>query len=329
VSPLEIDSLSISSSRREFVHEIGFQISDGASHGLIGESGSGKSLTARAILGLLPPQLRASGSVRLNGIEILNGNEGERLLHQGRSMAYIPQDPLSSLDPTMTIGRHARINKREFSTSALNNVLDAVELFDHSSILRSYPHQLSGGQRQRVLIAFALLARVQLIIADEPTSALDAGLQRPIIDLITSLAQQWGASLLLISHDLSLVAAGTTELTVLYRGSLCETGSTATLLSRPRHPYSADLIAKARSYYQPSLHISDPATATTATTAAVPLPPLMAQGSSHDDLDRGCPYRRLCRHASSSCDTALPPLISEHSSSFRCFHPLPEIRDQT
>jgi ABC-type dipeptide/oligopeptide/nickel transport system ATPase component len=326
MSELQISSLTIASSQTTLVRDVTFQISPSSSHGLIGESGSGKSITARAILGLLPPSLNATGSITLNGLELLGSSESERVQRQGLSIAYIPQDPLASLDPTMRIGRHFHTRRNDQSQRAVRELLDAVELSDHESILRSYPHQLSGGQRQRILIALALTRSPELIIADEPTSALDAGLQGPIMRLITSLARQRGSSLLLISHDIALVAAFTSELSIVYRGSLCETGATVDLLQHQYHPYSADLIGRARSFYQPSALSPSPRTVIEADEAE-------PYSSSHERseavlLRHGCPYSRVCRSSDSQCESVLPPLTARGPSSFRCFHPSSSIESK-
>ncbi|MGC8465420.1 MAG: ABC transporter ATP-binding protein [Acidimicrobiales bacterium] len=320
MSELCVASLTIASNRRTLIRDISFQIPPGSSHALIGESGSGKSLTARAILGLLPPSLRATGSITLNGLELLGCSERERIQRQGKSIAYIPQEPLTSLDPTMRIGRHFRTQRNDRSQRAIDDLLDAVELSDHESILRSYPHQLSGGQRQRILIALALTRSPELIIADEPTSALDAGLQAPIMKLITSLAREWGSSLLLISHDIALVAASTSGLTIVYRGSLCETGSTLDLLQRQHHPYSASLIGAARSFYQPPTAGPSPAIETDPE-----LPSLNRRTAQAAFPLTGCPYARFCPSKDSRCETSLPPFTTFGTSGFRCFHPISSV----
>ena len=232
---LSVRGLSVSS----LVRDVSFEIGPGERVGLIGESGSGKSLTALSIMGLLPEELRASGSIRLRGRELLGRSEKDLSRMRGDQMAMVFQEPMTALNPAMRIGRQVtepgRIHGRRHRAEDL---LDAVGL---PGTARAYPHQLSGGQRQRVVLAMALANEPSLLICDEPTTALDVTVQAQILSLIkTSLPAE--SALLFITHDLAVVASVCERVLVMLDGEIVEAGSTREVLTSPSHAYTRKLL---------------------------------------------------------------------------------------
>jgi len=233
---LSVRDLSVSS----LVRNVSFEIGAGERVGLIGESGSGKSLTALAIMGLLPDELPASGSVRLGDRELLGMSEKDLSRLRGDELAMVFQEPMTALNPAMRVGRQVtepgRIHGRRHRAEEL---LDAVGL---PGTARAYPHQLSGGQRQRVVLAMALANEPSLLICDEPTTALDVTVQAQILALIkTSLSRE--SALLFITHDLAVVASVCERVLVMLDGEIVEAGSTREVLTQPKHEYTRKLLA--------------------------------------------------------------------------------------
>jgi len=233
---LSVRDLSVSS----LVRNVSFEIGAGERVGLIGESGSGKSLTALAIMGLLPDELPASGSVRLGDRELLGMSEKDLSRLRGNELAMVFQEPMTALNPAMRVGRQVtepgRIHGRRHRAEEL---LDAVGL---PGTARAYPHQLSGGQRQRVVLAMALANEPSLLICDEPTTALDVTVQAQILALIkTSLSRE--SALLFITHDLAVVASVCERVLVMLDGEIVEAGSTREVLTQPKHEYTRKLLA--------------------------------------------------------------------------------------
>jgi peptide/nickel transport system ATP-binding protein len=251
---LAIDSLTVRGpGGRALVDDLSLGIEPGARLGLIGESGSGKSLTSLAITGLLAPALTPSGSVLLDGVQVVGAPERRLAGLRGRAASIVFQEPLTALDPLMRVGRQIRepiARHRSLRGAALSaavtEALVEVSLTDER-IAASYPHELSGGQRQRVAIAIALASRPKLLIADEPTTALDVTVQAEILALLDRLVSERGMALLFISHDLAVVASMTSEVIVMREGVAVERGPVAGVLGDPRHPYTAALVASARS----------------------------------------------------------------------------------
>jgi ABC-type glutathione transport system ATPase component len=232
---LSVQGLSVNA----LVRDVSFDIGAGERVGLIGESGSGKSLTALAIMGLLPDELRASGSVRLGGRELLGMSEKDLSRLRGDELAMVFQEPMTALNPAMRVGRQVtepgRIHGRRHRAAEL---LDAVGLPDTA---RAYPHQLSGGQRQRVVLAMALANEPSLLICDEPTTALDVTVQAQILALIkTSLPAD--SALLFITHDLAVVASVCERVLVMLDGEIVEAGSVREVLTSPKHEYTRKLL---------------------------------------------------------------------------------------
>jgi peptide/nickel transport system ATP-binding protein len=254
MSVLAVTDLSVTpASGSPLVRSVSFDIAAGTRLGLIGESGSGKSLTALAATGLLPPGLTATGSVVLGGIEVVGARERMLVPLRGRVASVVFQEPLTSLDPLMRLGhqlaeplrRHQRLAGAPLKRAVLE-ALAEVSLAEPGRIARAYPHEISGGQRQRVAIAIALACRPQLLIADEPTTALDVTVQAEVLDLLDRLVAERGMALLFISHDLAVGARMTTDVIVLRRGEAVEAGTLAALLRAPKHPYTAELVRSAR-----------------------------------------------------------------------------------
>ncbi|WP_410587398.1 ATP-binding cassette domain-containing protein [Amycolatopsis sp. lyj-23] len=233
-------TLSVSGLRvRELVKGVSFEIGAGERVGLIGESGSGKSLTALSIMGLLPDELPASGSIRLGGRELLGMSEKDLSRLRGNELAMVFQEPMTALNPAMRVGRQVtepgRIHGRRHRAEDL---LAAVGL---PGTARAYPHQLSGGQRQRVVLAMALANEPSLLICDEPTTALDVTIQAQILTLINRALSRESA-LLFITHDLAVVASVCERVLVMLDGEIVEAGSTREVLTQPKHEYTRKLL---------------------------------------------------------------------------------------
>jgi peptide/nickel transport system ATP-binding protein len=248
---LDIRNLQVRFGAVEAVRGISLQVDESEVLGLVGESGSGKSATSLAILGLLGPAAQVAGEIFWQGRDLLRQTAREWRRIRGREIAMIFQEPMTALNPVMSIGRqvaeagaaHARSwTGREMKRKAIA-ALEAVELRDAAQRYGDYPHQFSGGQRQRILIAMALINRPRLLIADEPTTALDVTVQAQVLDLLRSLQQQYGLAMLFISHDLAVVGQVAGRVAVMRAGQVVETGASAQLLSAPQHPYTRSLLA--------------------------------------------------------------------------------------
>ncbi len=311
---LRVEHLRIAYGAVPVVRGLGFELRAGETLGMVGESGSGKSQTALALLGLQSPAAHLSGSVCFDGGELLGRPERELNRVRGKRIGLVFQDPMSSLNPYLSIGMQMaevlQWHRGLCHAAALAEcarMLDAVRIADAPTRLRQYPHELSGGTRQRVLIAAALLCRPALLIADEPTTALDATVQAGILQLLRQLQREFGMALLLISHDLDVVAQVCTRLLVLYAGRAVEGGPTAQLLASPRHPYTAGLLAS-------RLRLDAP----TSLLRAIPgQPPNPAQ------LPPGCAFQPRCAAALAACATIDPELQPDGSArACACHAPL-------
>ena len=278
---------------------ISFAIERGQTLGLIGESGCGKSITALALMGLLPEGAKASGSLRFDGRELLGLAEDDWCKLRGNRLAMVFQEPMTALNPLHTIGHqigeslrlHKRLDARAARAQALR-LLERVQLPQAAQRLDAYPHQLSGGQRQRVVIAIALACGPDLLIADEPTTALDVTIQREVLDLIGQLVAEDGMALLLISHDLGVMAESVQRLLVMYGGTVVESGPTEAVFGRLAHPYSQGLFAARPRLGMPRGH----------RLATIPgrVPELI-------DLPAGCTFADRCSLAIDACRSAPPP----------------------
>ncbi|NWG73861.1 MAG: ABC transporter ATP-binding protein, partial [Rubrivivax sp.] len=232
------------------LRDVSFTLDRGDTVGLIGESGCGKSITALALMGLLPEGAQVSGSIRLDGQELTALDEAGWCDLRGRRIGMVFQEPMTALNPLHTIGRqvaeplrvHRGLSAAAARAEALR-LLERVHLPQAARRLDAYPHQLSGGQRQRVVIAIALACGPDLLLADEPTTALDVTIQREVLDLIAELVADGGMSLLLISHDLGVMARSVARMLVMYGGTVVEDGPTAAVFERLAHPYTRALFA--------------------------------------------------------------------------------------
>ena len=231
---------------------IDFDLRAGQRLGLIGESGSGKSVTALALMGLLPETAHVGGSIRWEGTELVGMSDGEYTKLRGDAMSMIFQEPMTALDPTMRVGRQVaealRLHGGAPAGKARERVLEMlgeVGLPDPRRVADSFPHQLSGGQRQRSLTAMALINRPRLVICDEPTTALDVTVQARVLEVLNAELRAVNAACLFISHDLAVVSQVCDDLIVMYRGELVEAGPLAQVLGNPQHPYTRGLIATA------------------------------------------------------------------------------------
>ena len=249
---LEICDLHVKfhNSSREAVGGVSLTIADGEILGLVGESGSGKSVTAMSIAGLLPrKQCDLSGEILLDGMDLLHAKRADLRKIHGRHIGVVFQEPMSSMDPLMKIGKqveealyiHTKLDKAEQKRLALE-ALEAVELPDPEGVYEKYPYELSGGMLQRVMIAAAIVCRPRLLLLDEPTTALDVTIQAQILELLKKLNQEYGMSMLFISHNLNVVRKLCGRVAVMQRGLLVEEGDTEQVFHHPSHPYTQKLI---------------------------------------------------------------------------------------
>jgi peptide/nickel transport system ATP-binding protein len=284
---------------------VSFQLARGATLGLIGESGCGKSMTALAVMGLLPGGARLSGSIRLNGQELIGLNDAAMCALRGNRIGMVFQEPMTALNPLHTIGHqiaeplrlHRGMARAAARAEALR-LLERVRLPQAAQRLDAYPHQLSGGQRQRVTIAMALACGPDLLIADEPTTALDVTIQGEILDLIHELVRESGMALLMISHDLGVMARMVTRLLVMYGGTVVESGPTAEVFAHLAHPYTRGLYAARPRLGTPRVDGRKPRLAT------IPgrVPELV-------DMPHGCPFADRCAWVVQACRSAPPAAV--------------------
>ena len=296
---LEVDQLSVAFHTREgivrAVSELSYHIAPGESLGIVGESGSGKSVSQYAQLGLLPtpPARIESGRVIFEGKDLIRLSSGERRAVRGARIAMIFQDPMTALNPYMPIGRqlteplrvHGKADKKAARFAAIE-MLERVGIQEAAMRMRAFPHEFSGGMRQRVMIAMALITRPALLIADEPTTALDVTVQAQILDLIRGIQQESGMALVLITHDLGVIAQACDRVLVMYAGRILESASAQDLFARPRHPYTRALMDS-----MPVMHCEGEQLFT------IPgLPPDLIAPI------RGCPFAARCAWTQPACE---------------------------
>jgi len=294
---LDVDHLSVRFRTRdgdvEAVNDLSFTLRAGETLGIVGESGSGKSQTAMAIMGLLADNARTRGRIVFDGQDLLTLPERKRRKIRGGRIGMVFQDPMTSLNPYLRIGLQMaevlethRDLQRDAALAESQRMLEAVQLADARQKLRAYPHELSGGQRQRVMVAMTLLTQPALLLADEPTTALDVTVQANLLALLADLRRDMGVAIVLITHDLGVVAQVCDRTLVLYGGQSMELGRTASVIGRPIHPYTQGLLA-ARPRWEGDR---------TAPLAALPgHPPDLA------DLPQGCPFAARCPEAQAHC----------------------------
>ena len=318
---LEVRDLRVAFRRRgepDFpaVDGVSFDVPAGQVVGLVGESGCGKSVTSMAIMRLLPRRgVRVSGSVRMDGEELLELSDAQMRDRRGRDLAMVFQDPLSALNPVIPIGlqvtevlRRHRGMDRDKAAAAAAELLDRVGIPDARRRLNSYPHEFSGGMRQRALIAIALACQPRLLIADEPTTALDVTIQAQILELLRELVSETGAALIMITHDLGVVAGLCDIVNVLYGGKIVERAQRNRLFGTPRHPYTHGLL---RSIPRLDAPAGEP-------LEAIP-------GSVVDNLPwaHACAFAPRCAREVERCTDATPGVEDVGGRLLRCHNPVP------
>ncbi len=298
------------------VRGIGFDLKPGETLGIVGESGSGKSLTSLALMGLLGRSIKTRATtMEFDGVDLLSASARAMRKLRGARMAMIFQEPMTSLNPAYTIGDqlmeamtlHGNASKADARKRAID-LLQKVGITSAESRMTQYPHQLSGGLRQRVMIAMALMCGPDLIIADEPTTALDVTIQAQILRLLVDLQKEFGMAMILITHDLGVVARVADKVAVMYAGELVETGPTQAIFDAPSHPYTRGLLR------------------------CIPLPGKTERGTELGTIPgivpslvgdvSGCAFRTRCAHATPACRDAIPVHTAPGvRHSFRCISP--------
>jgi oligopeptide transport system ATP-binding protein len=318
---LSVDDLRVQFwTRRGTIHAvngISFDIAPGETLGIVGESGCGKSVTSLAILGILPRAGRVtSGRAMFDGRDLLHLSDRQLRRVRGKEIAMVFQDPMTSLNPVLTIGRQiAEALETHYGMKGKAAMQRATELLDRVGIpaankrVRDYPHQFSGGMRQRAMIAMALACRPKLMIADEPTTALDVTIQAQILDLLRELVAEENAALILITHDLGVVAGMCERVNVMYGGMFMETGRADLVFARPRHPYTLGLLQSV-----PRLDAG----------RRQPLKPIEGQPRDMLSPPQACPFQPRCAYEVEESRREVPPLREIEPGHFvACFNPVP------
>jgi len=314
VKDLEV-SFSSQSGRVKVVEKVSFHIAEGEVLGLVGESGCGKSVTAMSLVSLLPspPSFIEGGSIKLLSDEIINLSAKELQKIRGAQVGFIFQEPMSSLNPLLSVGYqleealllHSTRSKKDRAAakSKALEMLNLVGVGDPELRFSQYPHQLSGGMRQRVMIAMALMCSPKLLIADEPTTALDVTIQAQILDLLNDLREKLGMSILMITHDLGVVAETCHRVLVMYAGRIIESGPVAEVFASPKHPYTKALIASSP---RGAIHQSE-----LPTIPGMVLPP--------EERGVGCNFAARCPLVTQKCNDERPAITMEVHS-VECWH---------
>lgn len=289
---------------------INFSFFKGKIHAIVGESGCGKTMSVMSILKLLPKNSKVlGGKIMFEGQNILSYSEKQMRQIRGRKIALIPQDPMTSLNPLYTIENqllevimlHNDISKEQALKVAIQT-LESVEFKDAEKRIKSYPHELSGGMKQRVIIAMALAANADILIADEPTTALDVTIQAQILKLLEKIKQQ-GKTIILITHDLGVVAQYSDDISIMYLGAIVERAQTRELFKNPHHPYTKALIE--------ALPVKK----------GKKLKNIKGQSSQITQIIEGCPFNPRCEKADYMCHTKMPELTNISNSNVSCHHP--------
>lgn len=317
---LDVRDLSIEFLHRkgnlQAIHRLSLTMQPGEVLGMVGESGAGKSLTGAAISGLLQePGRIKQGEIWFQGQRIDNLNDNARRQLRGKAISCIFQDPLTSLNPVLTIGQqltetirtHLPLTAAEASERAIN-LLTEVGMSSPAQRMHQYPHQLSGGMRQRVVIALALCVDPQLVIADEPTTALDVSVQAQVLRVLKRLCQQHGTAVMLITHDMGVVAEVCSRVAVLYAGRIVEMGPVAEVIRSPKHPYTRGLINSIPSMRERHAFLAQ---------IDGTMPRL-------NTLPDGCAFHPRCPNVTEHCQRQQPDMQFKHLSQIACFHPYGE-----
>ena len=314
---LSVDNLAIDlmrgADRHPLVSDVSWHLDAGETLAIVGESGSGKSLTALAVMGLLANDLvPVRGRILFQGDDLLKADKEQLRQTRGRQIAMVFQEPMTSLNPVKTIGfqltegmiEHLNLSKKEANTRALN-LLQQVGISDAKARLKQYPHHLSGGMRQRVMIGIALACKPKVILADEPTTALDVTIQAQILSLMTTLCHEHDVGLVLITHNLGIVAKYAQRVVVMYGGRVVEEADATSLYRSPRHPYTKGLMQSVPRMDTPREKLLTP-----------------INGTPPDPFDTipGCRFHPRCEHATLRCKHETPVPEVEDSHSVACWH---------
>ncbi len=304
------------------VDDVSFSVKRGKTLGIVGESGCGKSVTSLSVMGLVkcPPGRIEGGEILLDGEDLLKKNDEEMRMIRGKRIAMIFQEPMTSLNPVFTVGQqitealriHEKISKEEAKERAID-MLRMVKIPLPEQRFREYPHQLSGGMRQRVMIAMALCCKPDLLICDEPTTALDVTIQAQILNLINELKETLGTSVIMITHDLGVIAEIADDVMVMYAGKVVEQASCDDIFDQPLHPYTSGLMKCIP-------RLDDDVEELSVIRGTVP---------AFDQMPKGCAFCPRCPYASSLCEQEMPPLAEYQGRQVRCFRYTDRWEDKT
>ena len=301
MSLLKVRDLNISfrstNNPTKVVSSLNFEIKEAKVFGLVGESGCGKSLTALSIMGILPHNAFAEGEINFKGNNLLKLDSESMRRLRGKELSMVFQEPMTSLNPVLTIGyqiaevltTHTGLSKKEAMANTVE-LLKAVKIPSPEIRIKEYPHQMSGGMRQRVMIAMAIACNPSLLIADEPTTALDVTIQAQILDLLRGLRQQRNMAMLLITHDLGVIAENAETAAIMYAGRLVEVSQVLNILETPKHPYTMGLLESLPK------------------TKEIPLKPIPGSVPRPDELPPGCKFSDRCRYTIPDCQKEEPAL---------------------